>query len=768
MVQQLDVYLRSPQMQSLDQRLKYLHNLLQVKAIPGPVRSEIALRCARIYIQRAQTAEAIKMLDSARQNNPVNLDALRMRYVMTQADALPTDRVTQLLAIMQANPADPMVASRLAEQLAQMGLVDQAITWYGLANRLYSLSGAHPDPAFVLGATSELLLGNHPDEAANLSSKYIQALPDDADGWFVSLSIAKFQLDLDPTDAAAKTQYETTIRKASIAIANRLQTIRHLAGDSTATTRPIDSDTPTQLPSLAGDPDLIKAYTAVQLRNPYIESLSSLAWLDLYYARDAASAAPLIASLAEYLPPDSPKLRTLQAWHQLVSGDTAGALTKFRALVNDDPLAGLGLLVAASSDPAQKDKIPQAAAKLINDHPSGVIGAILWAEFSRYHIVIDPAPNSGAVATLVANVPNSFLQLISQPKGFYEVQVSPMKASYQFGDPILVRVSLQNVSDVDLAIGDDSAVHPELWFDAHLRGMLTTGITGAAIGRLDQRLVLAPNDTVSTVVRIDQDALYPYFNDNPNLDLLVNLTLVMNPTHVVQKGPDQAGVASPGLCGYAVQSTDLIAREPVPIETEDQRLQLLMRLDPAEGGEKIRLMQTIYVYVGILRNSQNAQAAPVAKGFIAKIRRAQTNGSDSVLAWQKLLIAMLDTGQDQVNAIDAMSTDSIWETRLLSLEAARQFLGAKASTVAQQLSTDKDPVVREYAVALSQSLQQMAATAATQPSDAAQAPTPIPGPTPDLAPITTPDSTPNATPDASPGSTPDSTPADPSAGNVKE
>jgi tetratricopeptide (TPR) repeat protein len=753
MVQQVDVYLRSPQMQSLDQRLRYLRSLLQMQQIPAPVRSEVALRCARIYIQRSQTPEAIKMLDSARQNNPMNLDALRMRYVMTQADALPTDRVQQLLGIMQANPADPTVASRLAEQLAQMGLVDQAITWYGLANRLYAGSRSHPDPAFVLGATSELLIGNHPDEAANLATKYIQALPDDADGWFVWLSIAKFQLDLDPTDAATKAEYDKTVRKASIAITNRLQKIRQLAGDTTATTRPIDSDTPTPLPNLAGDPEILKSAADVELRDPYIESLSSLAWLNLYYARDAATADPIIAALSEILPPSNTKLRSLQAWRQFVGGDPTGALPKLRALSKNDPISAMGALIIESSDPAKKDRVPVEARKLIDDHPSGVIGAVLWAEFSRFHFVVDPSPDSGAVATLVANVPNSFLQLISQPKGFYEVQVTPVKAGYKFGEPILVRVSLQNISDVDLAIGDDCAVHPELWFDAHLRGMLTSGITGAAIGRLDQRLVLAPNDIVSTVLRIDQDALYGYFNDNPNLDLLVNLTLVLNPTHVVKKSPEQPGTASPGVCGYSVQSTDLIAREPVPIETDDQRMQLLMSVDAADGGEKIRLMQILYVYVGILRNSQSTQAAPVAQAFVAKLRRAQTNGSAPVLAWQKLLIAMLASSNDQVNAIKAMANDSNWQTRLLALEGARQLLGVKAIPIANLLSSDKDPIIRDYAVALSQSVHD---EPATMPSDTAGMPV--------LPTTATPDSTPAATPDSNSGSaSPDST-----IGNAKE
>ena len=145
-VQWIDLYLASDKLQSLDQRLSYLRYLLQVQGIPDPVKSEIALRAAQLRMQRGQQDEAMKLLDDARRLNPMNLKALRIRYVMTQDKALPVDRVTQLLGILQANPADPVVCSRLAEELAQLGLVDTAVLWYGQANGLYSGTGVRPDP----------------------------------------------------------------------------------------------------------------------------------------------------------------------------------------------------------------------------------------------------------------------------------------------------------------------------------------------------------------------------------------------------------------------------------------------------------------------------------------------------------------------------------------------------------------------------------------------------------------------------------------------
>ncbi len=158
--------------------------------------------------------------------------------------------------------------------------------------------------------------------------------------------------------------------------------------------------------------------------------------------------------------PQDVTLQRLQAWRQYVGGDAAGAEPKFRAFAKDDPLAAMGAILAGSSTPSQKDRTPVEAQKLMDEHPSGVIGAVLWAELGQFHVRIDPSATSDSIATLVSNVPDKFLQLITQPKGYYAVQVTPLKAFYNFGEPVLVRVSLQNVSDVDLAIGDDSAIHP--------------------------------------------------------------------------------------------------------------------------------------------------------------------------------------------------------------------------------------------------------------------------------------------------------------------
>jgi tetratricopeptide (TPR) repeat protein len=716
-VQYIDLCLASDQMQSLEQRLNYLRHLLQVQGIPDPVKSEIALRAAQYRMEKGQRDEAMKLLDTARQLNPLNLKALRIRYVMTQENAVPLDRVTQLLGILSANPAEPIVCSRLAEQLAQLGLVDMSMTWYGQANVLYSATGARADPAFVLGASSELLIAKKAEPAAMLADRYNAAVPEDADGWFVTLSIIKFQLAQYAEDAQAKAKNDTVLRMAANAITNRILRIHTLAGDTSATTRPIDSPDLTALPDLPTDSGRFRNPQLRQLVGPYLASLSDLAWLDLYYKGDPASAKPLINDLQDLAPAGDPTVKRLRAWAQYLGGDPKGALRDLRTLQAQDPLAGLGVVLIELKDDNTKPRAMVQAQKLLNDHPSGVIGAVLWAEFSRLGLKIEPSESASAVATLVTSVPDSFMQLVQDPRNFYDVQVTPLKPTYEYGEPILVRVTLQNVSGVDLAIGDDCAVHPMLWFDARFRGMMGQGIIGAAVGRLDQRLVLAPGDVVGTIVRVDEDALHQFFSGAPSADLLLDLSLVLNPIGVTANKRVGTAQAQAGVCGYSVPSSELISRQPIPISKAEQRAALYDRLNVEDGGVKIRAIQAIATYVQLLKKSKEAQAQTIQTEFITRLHRVDPAGRDPVLAFQTFELAGIAEGDDRLNQVSAMTADSHWQTRLLGLVACND-LGDKGIDIASKLSGDPDPIVKDYAVALAASMQ----AAATQPST----PTPPP------------------------------------------
>ncbi len=83
-----------------------------------------------------------------------------------------------------------------------------------------------------------------------------------------------------------------------------------------------------------------------------------------------------------------------------------------------------------------------------------------------------------------------------------------------------------------------------------------------------------------------------------------------------------------------------------------------------------------------------------------------------------MLLALL-AGDDELNAVNAMARDPNWQMRLLALEAARSRSEPRQFRWPIELSSDQSPIVREYATALAESLQQVAAT---QPSESATTP----------------------------------------------
>lgn len=702
MVQLIDLILSSGTFQGADQKLNYLHSLLNKMTLAPEIRSEVAVRCANLLLERSQPDEALKMLNAALQLNPVNMKALGMKYVMSQATSLPLDRVEQLLGILQANPADAVVASRIAEQLAQLGLVDLAAKWYGFALEI------RPSPSFVVDACAQFLLDDQPKEAVNLANAYLKAYPGSPDAWFMLLSASKYRMDQDPLDKDIQTNNADYLHKASIALINRLQEVRLSAGDTTATTRPMDFTEVPTLPDVSGDAGLLaKATSHPGVTNDYIAAASALAWFDIFYQHDAAGADPLLKVLAQLESPSDPTLRRLLAWQKYVGGDPNAAMPQLQALADNDPLAAMGVILIELSDMNKAPRADIDAQKLLEAHPSGVVGAIIWAQFaSKAHLTIEPASGSGAVASLVTSVPERLLQMVQNGRAFYIARVEPVKSSFEYGEPLLVRVTLQNISGYTIAIGDNCAIHPDICFDAYFRGAQSDVEPAVAVGRLDTRLALAPGESMSSVVRVDADRLSPILYPSATADLILDLSMITNPLRLTPSGPNEPNETQFGPCGYSVRMEQMLERTATPLQTQDQINQLIARLSADDGGDQIRAIEIVEILINRLQTNKDPQVQKLIAALQQALVQTPTTKKPVVEAWKQFELAELMDPDEQLKATQSMALSSDWEARLLAL-ILTQGLGARAIPVANSLSTDPEPIVRDYANAISPMLASM-------------------------------------------------------------
>jgi tetratricopeptide (TPR) repeat protein len=394
-------------MQTTDDKIKYLHGVLSKEAIAKEVRSFAAVRCSQLYQEQSNETDALKMLDTALQLNPVNVIALRMKFNLTRAKANEVDRIGQLLNLEAANPADPGVAVMLGNELADLGMVDRSIYWYGIANAIYHVSQTQGDPLFVRGTASELFISGQGDQATAFITAYLSSVPDDVDGWFIRLAIAKSVADQFTNDKAAQTEYQKTLTQAENAIINRLQAIRTAAGATGASTQPVDGPAEA-VPDFSGDFALLKKAQddgKTNVVDAYLPSLVSLAWLEIYFRHDGAAADPVLAMVDQLYSPANPVSARLHGWRLLIGGDPNAATVKLSAAADSDPFAALGMIIIRLSEDAARDAAAADAKKLIELHPSGPLGAILYGALSQIPVKVEPVPKAANVNGILQAFP---------------------------------------------------------------------------------------------------------------------------------------------------------------------------------------------------------------------------------------------------------------------------------------------------------------------------------------------------------------------------
>ncbi|MGA2582888.1 MAG: hypothetical protein ABSG31_06390 [Tepidisphaeraceae bacterium] len=713
-VQALDIYLSEKQ--SADEQLKMLHQIIRTEQIPPAVRSEAAVRAARLLLNKAENAAAIKMLDTALVDNPANVAALDIKYSLLPPNALPAERVQLLLRMVKANPGNSWAMSRIGQELADQGMIPNAGGWYEMASKISVAVQQLPDAMFNRSIGTELFIGDQTDLAATALGEYCTTAPDDADGWFSYLSVLRYNAGQDKDNKDLQTKQDAVMLQASNAIGNHLAVIRQQMGDATATTRPIDSADLSPLPDFSGDLQLLKTAGNVQLGQSYTDAMASLAWFELYYKHDTDSADKILDVLGKLLQDSDAQLVRLQGWRQYIGGDSSTALTKFKSVSDQDPLAALGAILIEVADTTSHDQAIADAKRLASKYPSGPIGVTLMEQFKPMGIKIESSPQSDSLAAVLNDFPIDSLQILQSPESFYSLQLQPTKSNYDFAEPIFVILSIRNLSSFPLSIGDRGCLHPMVNIDGFLRvdGQPLPNITTVPI---DERLVLQPGQVFTTTVRLDSDLLYSLLAQYPQRDFILNLTATTNP-QTVGAPPGQQAAPQPGPMGQTQAASEMLERNAALINTNDGRTQLTNELGSPDGDLRFRALQAMsLVALEVNVPNMDANTVAVAKDFINQINKETKDDSVAIRSWSKYLIAMCTPPDQQAAVLIKMSQDADWETRLLALLASRvmpQTMVTQMQNLAVGLESDKEPLVATLARGVVEEFHR----AATQPSAA--------------------------------------------------
>lgn len=700
LIQLLDLHANT--YETIDKRLDYLRDWVDDTRLAEEVRSHTAFLAYLAYTERSQLPQAKNMLDQALKLNPLSMEALRARFEQLTATGTPYERISTLLAILKSNPNQVQYVSRLAQELSNVGLSQAALQFYQIGFTLANRNGSGIPREFAMAYAMELLVNSPPQYGS--AKQLVEQLSNSSPGDYSTLVMRLFlERGTDQKDAAVK-----TIQQMNNVLLNSIQAYRQKLGDKSATTRPVDSSTAVEWGSFEVDVKPLKELKdadAERTRAGYVSTLTEIAWVQTYFLESPANATPAISALRQLLPENDAAIARLEGWGFLVKGEKDQARVKLSAVKDKDILAEVGLARLMNTEASKVE-----GDQLLSRNPVGLVAMLIVDALKDRKVVLTATAGvSGPIMETLNKFPAAWLSILDQPQNFYVLKAEPLKLAHAFGEPILVRVSIQNISEYPITLGAEGVLHQDLWFDADFRGVLQQSIPGAAYDRIGHEIVIKPRATVSQLIRVDQGPIAQTFNSSPFPAMQLVLKVRTNPSTTSQNGV--------GPAGQIVTASKFVERNGFALSAASiAKLTTAMQQGgPAEKIAKIDLTASAALILSQQQGSDDIKRVSVQ--LVTLLKAAAHDPVPAVAAWGGATIARLSTPNERPEAVKLLMNDPLWVSRILGLYSMAPLpLQLQQSVARQAIGNDTDPVVVTYARALDELLELMIANAAAHPA----------------------------------------------------
>lgn len=712
--------LSASQLETAEARLDYYRKMIDTGA-PDAVRSYAAFRASQIARERGDSDLEDKLIGEALKLNPLNLPALRIRYEQLALRGTPLERIDVLASMLKSNPVQPIVLYRLASETADAGMPEDSLRYYTISANLAGATGTSMGREFAMGYASELYMMGQAQLLVPCKEIIKQLLRQDSGD--VEALLLRWLCER-AGGAADKDNAAKTAQQVLNAALNRVLVLQQMlngSGNGNAAagpaTRPVESAEPLALPDLSGDKQKLKDPKFEQLQQPYAQAVTDLAWYLVFVGNDPAKAEKLLPALKTLLPDNEQSLVRIEGWIFKAQGKTDQANVKLKAVADRDVLAQAATLVLWAKNPAEKAPAQEAARKLLSQHCSGLLGAVLLDTLHDLNIKVVARDDGEKIKALLAQFPANLFRIIDAPQTVYSLkaEMAGGKVTFLFGEPMICQVTIKNLSPFDLTIGPEGMIHNDLWFDVLMRGLVQKVVTGAAYDRLSQVLVLKPGESMTQSIRIDQGQLSEVLVGNPNPSLTFYGRIRTNP-----RGE---GGTIPG--GQETQFSSITERTGFGLNPNSVR-NLTSVIAAGAPGERIRSLELMAAELEQLRNQPDTDENKLLiTSFLEILQRATEDTNQNVATWATFLNAVHHPDK-RAALMEKLRTDPDPVRRLLSLLIGNSLPPDQQKTMLTQLlASEKDEMVRLYASAMLDIAQVMIANPTTAPATRpANAPSP--------------------------------------------
>jgi hypothetical protein len=278
-------------------------------------------------------------------------------------------------------------------------------------------------------------------------------------------------------------------------------------------------------------------------------------------------------------------LSRFEAMLRMRRGDVAAARDVLQPLVADDPLARIGLGIAA-----ELEGDPRAAADIYAELSKSAAGALAGAWARARHKLITgeepPKPDAAErLAELAAATPDWLEGMVRDTGNVIAIRTDFAAATIGVLTRPSVRINIQNVSNIPLAIGPEKPINSQVLLSPSIQiGVQKTPPADlATIVRSDRRLRLMPGEELTIHVDPTLSRLGSVLNQMSGRSARIRWRVLQG--FIV----NESGSYTRGPLGLAVQ-TPMLYRTPSPIAgAEPEQLEAWVRTGTARDVAEVVL-----------------------------------------------------------------------------------------------------------------------------------------------------------------------------------
>jgi hypothetical protein len=407
------------------------------------------------------------------------------------------------------------------------------------------------------------------------------------------------------------------------------------------------------------DAKKIRRDGAAEIMQAYGQTLAELLWFDLYFEADRVSGDE-VEALKLLLGEDDPAVVRTEGLRLLAGGNPDEARVKLSAVADRDVPARLTLLKKDLADETRAEAARAELQSLANRCPPGIHGAyaaVLTQQNQVVPVVADadkPIQAAGAESYELAS------KFLGSTRSFYLLIAEPRQAAFEFGEPMLVDLTLKNVGSIPVTIGNGGMVRPFVLFDASVRTAKPQMLTGVALAQLSSRVRLNPRESITQTVRIDRARLNQVLRLYPTPPIPLAVTVTTNPVPT-----ERGSIAAPG--GIQTQVGRVMERRAAPLQLPAYREQILKRLEQGKPAERLQAAEFLAtVLPGITNEGNPAEVIEAGRKMIdAVASHGEAETEPIIRAWTSVIQAMAT--EDESKARDAVRALALSEDEIVKM-----------------------------------------------------------------------------------------------------